>query len=134
MSGGHTKHYGYAKAGKTIIRSDGRRVADLHVVLAEKAFGKELPLGVVVHHADGNAENNSTDNLVICPDEAYHRLLHKRLKAYFAVGNPDWVQCSICQQFSDPKDPDVWQAVGRVRHRSCAKAKAAKYYQDKKDA
>lgn len=50
-----------------------------HVLLAEKALGRKLPEGAVVHHMDGNPSNNHQPfNLVICPDQAYHALLHKR--------------------------------------------------------
>jgi len=53
-----------------------------HVLIAEKALGKKLPPGAVVHHADGNPSNNKNSNLVICPSQAYHMLIHARTRAY----------------------------------------------------
>jgi hypothetical protein len=50
-----------------------------HILVAEKALGKHLPPGAVVHHVDEDGLNNKPWNLVICQDNAYHRFLHKRL-------------------------------------------------------
>jgi len=51
-----------------------------HVLVAEKALGKSLPKGAVVHHVDEDKQNNDPRNLVICPNQAYHNLLHKRIR------------------------------------------------------
>jgi hypothetical protein len=53
-----------------------------HRLVAEKVLGKPLPPGAVVHHIDGDNMNNHPSNLVICPDQGYHRLIHTRMKAY----------------------------------------------------
>lgn len=42
-----------------------------HILRAEKALGKLLPRGAQVHH-------HTATQLVICQDQKYHRLLHKR--------------------------------------------------------
>lgn len=39
-----------------------------HVHIAEKALGKAIPKGSVVHHVDENPANNAAENLVICQD------------------------------------------------------------------
>lgn len=50
-----------------------------HILLAEKALGKPLPKGAIVHHMNRNGQDNHTPfNLIICPDTAYHQLLHQR--------------------------------------------------------
>ena len=72
-----------------------------HRVIAEKALGKPLPIKAQIHHIDGNPNNNDRSNLVICPDEAYHRLLHRRSDAVAACGHADWIKCSICGRWDD---------------------------------
>lgn len=95
-----------------------------HVLLAEKALGKKLPKGVVVHHIDSNGLNNDPSNLVICPDEAYHQLLHLRMRALAECGNADWRKCPYCKE---------WDAVEYLMktkkaytHQHCRAAYAAK--------
>lgn len=51
-----------------------------HRVLAEKALGKPLPEGVIVHHAVAPDDNHGPFKLVICPDQEYHMLLHTRAR------------------------------------------------------
>ena len=51
----------------------------VHAVRAERALGKPLPKGAVVHHVDGDKWNPNA-RLVICQDQAYHALLHKRTR------------------------------------------------------
>lgn len=66
--------------GYVSIQIDGMPVHE-HVYLAEKALGKRLPYGAQVHHMNENRSDNYTYfNLVICPDQKYHALLHKRMK------------------------------------------------------
>lgn len=58
-----------------------------HRVRAEKALGKPLPPGVQVHHADGSKSDDAP--LVICQNQAYHSLLHVRMRVIKAGGDPD---------------------------------------------
>ncbi len=74
----------------------------LHTLVAERALGKPLPSGALVHHADGDKLNNDPTNLVICPDDSYHQLLHKRMRAVAACGNPSFRICTFCKRYDDP--------------------------------
>ena len=77
-----------AKSGKGSLTANGYRVLTVngkriyeHVYLAEKALGKPLPRKAVVHHMNEKPADNFTPfNLVICPNQAYHLLLHKRAR------------------------------------------------------
>lgn len=70
--------------GYKVIYINGVRIFE-HVWLAEKALGKKLPKGAVVHHMNEQPNDNHTSlNLVVCPNQLYHMLLHKRLRKYHA--------------------------------------------------
>ncbi|SRR5258706_4115367 len=90
----------------------------LHVWIAEEALGKPLPKGAVVHHADGNPSNNDPRNLVVCPDNAYHQLIHKRQRAYEACGHADWLWCVYCKKHDDPNNIET-DRFGHTYHHKC---------------
>lgn len=88
------------------IRKDGRKYFAKfkkfeHVIIAERALGKSLPKKAVVHHVNESPSDNSPTNLVICPDQRYHLLLHVRMRAMAACGNPNWRPCNRCTQYDD---------------------------------
>lgn len=94
------------KNGTGTLRADGYLHVQIngvrnyqHIFLAEKALGKKLPSGAMVHHVDENRQNNDPKNLVICPSQAYHQLLHKRQKAFEDCGNPSFERCRICSRY-----------------------------------
>jgi hypothetical protein len=82
------------------------------ILKAEKALGKYLPEGAVVHHANLNRKDNRNCNLVICQDWAYHMLLHKRLRAFKACGHSDWLKCSRCKQYDLPENIMTYPGTG----------------------
>ncbi len=101
-----------------------------HVLIAEKAMGRFLELKHPVHHFDINPANNANRNLVVCEDQAYHKLLHQRQSAMAACGNPDALQCDICHKFERQAEIRVYsyRGPGRYgRHLSCNRAHARKY-------
>lgn len=71
--------YAITSFGHVLITVDGQRILE-HRHLAEKALGKPLPKGAVVHHTGEPYENHGYCALVICPDQAYHMLIHKRMR------------------------------------------------------
>lgn len=61
----------------------------MHRLLVEKALGRKLKGAECVHHVDGNKANNTPSNLVVCPDQSYHALLHARQRVVDKGGNPE---------------------------------------------
>ncbi len=64
-----------------VLIEHNHRLEYEHRVLAEKALGKSLPNNVVIHHIGAPDDNHGWGKLVICPDQEYHMLLHKRMEA-----------------------------------------------------
>lgn len=65
--------------GYTYVYVEGKQIGE-HVHIAEQALGKKLPTGAEVHHVNLLPWDNRPENLVVCPNRAYHKLLHKRMK------------------------------------------------------
>lgn len=122
--------------GYMLTMIDGIRELD-HVRIAERAIGKKLPPGAVVHHVDENRLNNSPDNLVICHSQGYHALIHKRTRAYDACGNPTFEHCWVCKSYSDPatmKEVRRANGTGYFYHGECHRARSAEKYRQRKEA
>lgn len=64
---------GYVK-----VMVNGRSTYE-HILLAEKALGRPLPWGVIVHHTGARHDNHGPFKLVIC-DNSYHQLIHQRMR------------------------------------------------------
>ncbi len=93
-----------------------------HIVIAEGALGRPLPNGSVVHHSNGNGKDNRHSNLVICQDNAYHRLLHARIRVRDAGGDPNTQGiCSACRRVCDL----VELMVGLLRKSECRECRRA---------
>ena len=50
----------------------------LHRVIAERTICRQLRKEEVVHHLNGNTDDNSPDNLEVCSSASVHRLHHRR--------------------------------------------------------
>jgi len=90
-----------------------------HILVAEKILGKHLPKGAVIHHVNGIRTDNRPENLVICQDQTYHKLLHRREKALKVCGHADWRNCTFCQQWDDPIHMYVHPNNRQAFHRKC---------------
>ena len=104
------------KSGRVMISLNGRKVYE-YVLVAEQALGKLLPPKAIIHHVDGNNTNNINSNLVICEDQAYHMLLHQRMRVLEVGGNPNTQY--LCGRCNKAKDFSVFyrQKVGRAAGR-----------------
>jgi hypothetical protein len=91
----------------------------VHILKAEIALGKSLPSKAQIHHVDYDKYNSDNTNLVVCENQAYHYLLHKRTDALKACGNPNWRKCKYCQVWDDPKNMYSNDGYALHYHRSC---------------
>lgn len=92
-----------------------------HVDIAERVLGKPLPDGACVHHINEDQHDNRNENLIICQDNAYHKLIHKRMEALKKCGNPNWKKCDYCGEHDDPSNMYVYHGSGtKARHTECA--------------
>ena len=57
---------------------DGKKAAQAHRIIWERAFGK-IPEGYVIHHKDGNKHNNDLSNLQLMKSSE-HKALHAQMK------------------------------------------------------
>lgn len=60
-----------------------------HIVVMEKFLGRFVLESEVVHHIDGNTENNDIDNLLLFKSENEHRRWHAEQRIRLAGGNPE---------------------------------------------
>ena len=71
----------------------------LHIAIVEQVLGRELVGTEMVHHFDGDKSNDTNSNLVVCPDQEYHKLLHVRTEAYEACGDANKRRCYLCRMW-----------------------------------
>jgi hypothetical protein len=86
-----------SKHGYVMICIGGGAYRFEHCLVAERALGRSLRPDEVVHHIDGDKQNNAPSNLIIM-SKAYHHWLHHRIDPEFKAkfmralvrGNQAW--------------------------------------------
>ena len=53
---------------------DGKAVR-VHRLLAQEVLERELEVGEVVHHRDGDKANNAKDNIRVLPSQRHHMVI-----------------------------------------------------------
>lgn len=118
-NGGIYKKNGYAyvlkKGHPKAIK--GGYVRRSHLV-AETILGKPLPSKAIVHHVSGIRNDDRPQNLVICENQKFHLLLHRREIALRKCGHANWRKCPFCKQYDDPNNLCIY-SNGFVCHKEC---------------
>lgn len=111
-------------------QSDNSGYVPEHRLVAESALGYPVPNGSPVHHVNGVKDDNRHTNLVVCEDQAYHKLLHARADAMAACGNPDARRCWICGEWDVESDAFTSRYPAASYHKACA----ARYARERRTA
>ena len=61
-------------------RADVRGYVYEHVLVAEKALGRPLRRGELVHHINGENGDNQPENLEVLPSRFHHSVAHRRVQ------------------------------------------------------
>ena len=96
-----------------------------HIIIVEEVLGKSLIIPHCVHHINGKKSDNSHSNLIICEDDAYHKILHKRQRSIKVTGSPHYHHCWDCNTW---KHKDFFG----VSHKRCS-ACIRKWWNKNKD-
>lgn len=121
----------FVAEGYVFVRDGDRRIQE-HRLIAQRVLGRPLPGRAVVHHVDEDRGNNANTNLVICEDQAYHGLLHRRTRAYVACGQPSWRRCFCCGSWDDPARLRVHASGRNAVHPECARVKRRARYEEER--
>lgn len=117
------------KAGYIQVSKNGNFQYE-HITVAERALGRPLPDGAIVHHVDEVRTHNANANLVICPNQGYHALLHQRMNARAAGAPLHYKPCRFCGEFDDQKN--MKRSLRSLHHSACRSTYRRAVYQERK--
>lgn len=116
-------------------RANSQNYVMEHILVAEQVLGKYLPPRARIHHVNRDRGDNRPANLVICENDSYHKLLHDRLTALEACGNPNSIRCQYCGTFDDADNLYLRPGTRQGYHARCVREyQKAAYHRRKQEA
>lgn len=105
----------------------------VHRYVAEQAIGRKLKNRESVHHLNYDKSDCRRQNLIVCPDDSYHRLLHARTDVLLDGYHPDVdAYCSGCKTYHPkqefPKSKLRWNGVHNMCKTTSNEYRRAKKY------
>lgn len=87
----HDKHgYLYVWVGQEHPHANSNGYIFEHRYVMEKHLNRYLKQNEIVHHKDGNKQNNNIDNLEVCENQKDHLAQHMSEKYNIPVMNYEW--------------------------------------------
>lgn len=107
-----------------------------HAIIVERALGHPLDAKHPIHHVNEGKTDNRNGNLVVCENEAYHRLLHARMRVAKAGGNPNLDKiCCRCKKLKPLTDFSIHRSAWNGVYGECRICRSAqrrsKYWEHK---
>ena len=76
--------------------ADIRGYAYEHRLVAESVLGRQLESGEIVHHRNGDKQDNRADNLEVAQSIAHHKASHRRKSGRRSPGQASETICCAC--------------------------------------
>lgn len=121
-------YFGFQVDGKHIVKG-------LHVAIYESYNKTTVPNGYVIHHIDGNPENNELSNLLMMSDSSHKRmhrnekpLMHIAQKVATELHKKPVIQYTmddafVCE-YESAKDAEIRTSIDNSSISKCCKGKA----------
>jgi len=100
-------------------RAVGKGYVREHMLVMEKALGRQILVTERIHHIDSDKTNNAVGNLLVFKTHSMHNAFEARLRAFKATGNWEWKMCLFCHKYDDPARMAGRSQDSSMYHRNC---------------
>jgi len=121
----------HCKASKYKYINIKGKVVREHQLIVEAAIGRKLKGKERIHHIDKDKSNNTPSNLVLCPNDAYHMLLHRRQEALDISGDANNIKCQYCSKFDKPENIITAGKTGKARYHLACKRECQRKWRNR---